>query len=66
MKAIYKIILILLFISFPSIASACHEGDFESSGKGHRLEIVLNREPELLDKCLLPAQSAYSKVVFLA
>ena len=66
MKAIYKIILILLFSSFPSIASACHEGDFESSGKGHRLEIVLNREPELLDKCLLPAQSAYSKVVFLA
>ena len=66
MKAIYKTILILLFISVPSIASACHEGDFESSGKGHRLEIVLNREPELLDKCLLPAQSAYSKVVFLA
>ena len=26
----------------------------------HRLEIVLNREPVLLDKCLLPAQSAYS------
>ncbi|HHZ86439.1 MAG TPA: DUF3015 domain-containing protein, partial [Candidatus Lambdaproteobacteria bacterium] len=25
-----------------------------------RLEIVLNREPVLLDKCLLPAQSAYS------
>ena len=35
MKAIYKTILILLFISVPSIASACHEGDFESSGKGH-------------------------------
>ncbi len=26
----------------------------------HRLEIILNREPVLLDKCLLPAQSAYS------
>jgi hypothetical protein len=26
----------------------------------HRLEIVLNREPVLFDKCLLPAQSAYS------
>ena len=25
-----------------------------------RLEIVLNHEPVLLDKCLLPAQSAYS------
>jgi len=25
-----------------------------------RLEIILNREPVLLDKCLLPAQSAYS------
>ena len=35
MKAIYKTILILLFISVPSIASACHKGDFESSGKGH-------------------------------
>ena len=35
MKAIYKTILILLFISVPSIASACHEWDFESSGKGH-------------------------------
>jgi hypothetical protein len=35
MKAIYKTILILLFISVPSIVSACHEGDFESSGKGH-------------------------------
>ena len=35
MKAIYKTILILLFISVPSISSACHEGDFESSGKGH-------------------------------
>ena len=35
MKAIYKTILILLFISVPFIASACHEGDFESSGKGH-------------------------------
>ena len=44
----------------PSIAPAYYEGDFESSGKGHRLEIVLNREPVLLDKCLLPAQSAYS------
>jgi len=58
MKAIYKTILILLFISVPSIASACHEGDFERSGKGLRLEIVLNREPVLLDKSLLTAQSA--------
>ena len=33
---------------------------------GHRLEIILNREPVLLDKCLLPAQSAYSLVVDLA
>ena len=49
-----------------SIASSCYEGDFESSPKGHRLEIVLNREPVLIDKCLLPAQSAYSKVFFLA
>ena len=48
MKAIYKTILILIFFSVPSIASACYEGDFESSGKGHRLEIVLNREPVLL------------------
>ena len=147
MKSIYNTILILLFISVASNASACHEGDFESSGKGHhkfgknigilqftenstisvstttscdfytafldseydfiqqqvayghgsqldaiamitgcdeqvrtefsktlrvnyvelngealsrRLEIVLNREPVLLDKCLLTAQSAYS------
>ena len=35
MKSIYKTILILLFISVASIASACHEGDFESSVKGH-------------------------------
>ena len=35
MKSIYNTILILLFISVASIASACHEGDFESSGKGH-------------------------------
>ncbi len=35
MKVIYNTILILLFISVASIASACHEGDFESSGKGH-------------------------------
>ena len=35
MKAIYNTILILLFISVASIASACHEGDFESSVKGH-------------------------------
>ena len=35
MKAIYNTILILLFISVASNASACHEGDFESSGKGH-------------------------------
>ena len=60
MKAIYKTILILLFFSVPSIVSACYEGDFESSGKDHRLEIVLNREPVLIDKCLLPSQSAYS------
>ena len=147
MKAIHNTILIILFISVSSIASACHEGDFDSSGKGHhkfgknigilqftenstisvstttscdfytafldseydfiqqqvayghgpqldaiamitgcdeqvrtefsktlrvnyvelngealsrRLEIILNREPVLLDKCLLLAQSAYS------
>ena len=147
MKAIHNTTLIILFISVASIASACHEGDFDSSGKGHhkfgknigilqftenstisvstttscdfytafldseydfiqqqvayghgpqldaiamitgcdeqvrtefsktlrvnyvelngealsrRLEIVLNREPVLLDKCLLTAQSAYS------
>ena len=35
MKSIYNTILILLFISVASIASACHEGDFESSVKGH-------------------------------
>ena len=35
MKAIYNTILILLFFSVASIASACHEGDFESSVKGH-------------------------------
>ena len=35
MKAIYNTILILLFISVASITLACHEGDFESSGKGH-------------------------------
>ena len=60
MKAIYKTILILIFFSVPSIASACYVEDFESSGKDYRLEIVLNREPVLLDKCLLPSQSAYS------
>ena len=35
MKSIYNTILILLFISVASNASACHEGDFESGGKGH-------------------------------
>ena len=30
-----KIVLFLFFITFTSIALACHEGDFESSGKGH-------------------------------
>ena len=35
MKSIYNTILILLFISVASNASACHEGDFDSSGKGH-------------------------------
>ena len=35
MKTIRNTILIILFISVASIASACHEGDFESSGKGH-------------------------------
>ena len=35
MKSIYNTILIFLFISVASIASACHEGDFHSSGKGH-------------------------------
>jgi hypothetical protein len=48
MDAIYKTILILLFISVPSITSFYHEEDFESSGKGHRLEIILNQEPVLL------------------
>ena len=60
MQTFLKPALLLYLISFASNAFACHEGDFESSGKGHRLEIVLNREPVLLDKCLLPAQSAYS------
>ena len=35
MKAIHNTTLIILFISVASIASACHEGDFDSSGKGH-------------------------------
>ena len=35
MKAIHNTILIILFISVSSTASACHEGDFDSSGKGH-------------------------------
>jgi hypothetical protein len=35
MKTIHNTILIILFISVASIASACHEGDFDSSGKGH-------------------------------
>ena len=35
MKAIFNSILIILFISVASIASACHEGDYESSDKGH-------------------------------
>jgi len=35
-----------------------HELNGESLSR--RLEIILNREPVLLDKCLLPAQSAYS------
>ena len=43
-----------------NIALACYVRDFESSGKGYRLEIVLNRETVLLDNCLLPAQSDYS------
>jgi len=153
MQTFLKPALLLFLISFASNAFACHEGDFESSGKGHhkfgknmgilqftenstisvstttscdfytafldseydfiqqqvayghgphldalaslrgcsidskllfcqvlhenfsklfenhelngealsrRLEIILNREPVLLDKCLLPAQSAYS------
>ena len=49
MKAIYNTILILLFISMASIEAL-----------SRRLEIILNREPVLLDKCLLLAQSAYS------
>ena len=35
MKATHNTTLIILFISVASIASACHEGDFDSSGKGH-------------------------------
>ena len=35
MKTFFKTVLLLLFFSVPSIASACHEGDFESGGKGH-------------------------------
>ncbi len=35
MKTFVKTVLLLIFFSVPSIASACHEGDFESTGKGH-------------------------------
>jgi hypothetical protein len=34
--------------------------EFNDEALNRRLEIILNREPVLLDKCLLPAQSAYS------
>ena len=37
-----------------------HELNVNGEVLSRRLEIILNREPVLLDKCLLPAQSAYS------
>ena len=35
MQTIYRTILVFFFISAASVASACHEGDFESVYKGH-------------------------------
>ena len=35
MKNFVKTVLLLICFSVPSIASSCHEGDFESTGKGH-------------------------------
>ena len=35
MKNFVKTVLLLICFSVPSIASSCHEGDFESSVKGH-------------------------------
>ena len=35
MQTFLKLALLLFLISFASNAFACHEGDFESSGKGH-------------------------------
>ena len=35
MHTIFRIFLVLLFISAASVASACHEGDFESVYKSH-------------------------------
>ena len=35
MQTIFRIFLVLLLISAASVASACHEGDFESVYKGH-------------------------------
>ena len=37
-----------------------HELNVNDEVLSHRLEIILNREPVLLDKCILPTQSAYS------
>ncbi len=35
MKTINRTLMVLFFISAASVASACHEGDFESVYKGH-------------------------------
>ena len=35
MQSSFKKVLFLFLITFASNALACHEGDFESSGKGH-------------------------------
>jgi len=35
MQTIFRFFLVFIFISSASVASACHEGDFESVYKGH-------------------------------
>ena len=35
MKAINRTVMVVFFVSTASVASACHEGDFESAYKGH-------------------------------
>ena len=35
MQIIYRTFLVLIYFSAASVASACHEGDFESVYKGH-------------------------------